>query len=97
MIEFINKLIRYVTYSKLQRIKNLYKICSDASIAMAGISYSGQCHLLGIIEGAKRFSEEYWIKQLRLGVFSTVGDYIFQMLPGYLVADHVFPSEGGDK
>ena len=32
-----------------------YKTCADASITMAMIGYSGQHHLLGIIEGAKRF------------------------------------------
>ena len=77
--------------------KNIYKTCGDASITMARIGYSDQHHLISIIEGGKKFSQEFGIKQLPIGVFSTVGHYIFQMLPRCLVADHVLPSEGGNK
>ena len=80
-----------------EQASNLYKICSDASITMARIGYSDQHHLLGIVEGAKRFSQQYGIRQLPIGVFSTVGHYVFQMLPRYLMADHILPSEGGNK
>lgn len=77
--------------------KCLYSRCGDAHITMARIGYSNQHHLLGIVEGAARFARDHAIDQLPIGVFSTVGHYIFQMLPRYLRADHVLPDRGGDS
>ena len=74
----------------------LYRRCADAGLTMARIGYSDQHHLLGIVDGAARFAREHAIAELPLGVFSTVGHYIFQMLPRYLHAGHRLPSEGGD-
>ena len=74
----------------------LYRRCADARLTMARIGYSDQHHLLGIMDGAARFAREHGIAELPLGVFSTVGHYIFQMLPRYLHAGHRLPSDGGD-
>lgn len=74
----------------------LYRRCADAGLTMARIGYSDQHHLLGIVDGAARFARDHGIAELPLGVFSTVGHYIFQMLPRYLHAGHRLPAEGGD-
>ena len=74
----------------------LYRRCADARLTMARIGYSDQHHLLGIVDGAARFAREHGIAGLPLGVFSTVGHYIFQMLPRYLHAGHRLPADGGD-
>ena len=74
----------------------LYRRCGEARLTMARIGYSDQHHLLGIVEGAARFAREHAITELPLGIFSTVGHYILQMLPRYLHADHVLPAAGGD-
>ena len=74
----------------------LYERCAGAGLTMARIGYSDQHHLLGIVDGAARFAREHGIAELPLGVFSTVGHYIFQMLPRYLHAGHRLPSAGGD-
>ena len=74
----------------------LYRRCGDARLTMARIGYSDQHHLLGIVDGAARFARDHRIAELPLGVFSTVGHYIFQMLPRYLHAGHRLPSDGGD-
>ena len=74
----------------------LYRRCAAAGLTMARIGYSDQHHLLGIVDGAARFAREHGIAGLPLGVFSTVGHYIFQMLPRYLHAGHRLPAAGGD-
>ena len=74
----------------------LYRRCGEARLTMARIGYSDQHHLLGIVEGAARFARDHAIAELPLGIFSTVGHYIFQMLPRYLSAGHVLPAAGGD-
>ena len=74
----------------------LYERCAGAGLTMARIGYSDQHHLLGIVDGAARFARDHGIDELPLGVFSTVGHYIFQMLPRYLHAGHRLPSAGGD-
>ena len=74
----------------------LYRRCGEARLTMARIGYSDQHHLLGIVEGAARFARDHAIAELPLGIFSTVGHYILQMLPRYLRADHVLPAAGGD-
>ena len=74
----------------------LYRRCGEARLTMARIGYSDQHHLLGIVEGAARFARDHAIAELPLGIFSTVGHYILQMLPRYLRADHVLPAQGGD-
>ena len=76
---------------------DLYRTCADAGLTMARIGYSDQHHLLGIVDGAARFAREHGIAELPLGVFSTVGHYIFQMLPRYLHAGHRLPAAGGDR
>ena len=74
----------------------LYRRCGGARLTMARIGYSDQHHLLGIVDGAARFAREHGIAELPLGVFSTVGHYIFQMLPRYLHGGHRLPADGGD-
>ena len=74
----------------------LYRRCGEARLTMARIGYSDQHHLLGIVAGAARFARAHAIAELPLGIFSTVGHYILQMLPRYLHADHVLPAAGGD-
>ena len=76
--------------------KSLYQLCADNNLCMARIGYSDQDQIQGIVRGAARFARDNNISRLPLGIFSTVGHYIFQQLPRYLTADHVLPSEGGD-
>ena len=76
--------------------KGLYRRCGDAELTMVRIGYSDQDQIFGIVRGAARFAREHSIDVLPIGIFSTVGHYIFQQLPRYLTADHRLPSEGGD-
>lgn len=76
--------------------QKLYRQCADANLVMARIGYSDQDQIQGIVRGASRFASEHGIDTLPIGIFSTVGHYIFQQLPRYLIADHKLPSEGGD-
>jgi fructose/tagatose bisphosphate aldolase len=76
--------------------QDLYRRCADADLVMARIGYSDQDQIQGIVRGAARFAAEHDIAVLPIGIFSTVGHYIFQQLPRYLLADHVLPSQGGD-
>ena len=75
--------------------RELYSRCAAADLTLARIGYSDQSQLLGIVEGAARFARDHRVDVLPVGIFSTVGHYIFQQLPRYLGADHVLPSEGG--
>jgi fructose-bisphosphate aldolase class II len=74
----------------------LYRFCAENDLVLARIGYSDQDQLQGIVRGAARFARELGIEILPVGVFSTVGHYIFQQLPRYLLADHTLPSAGGD-
>lgn len=74
----------------------LYRRCGEARLTMARIGYSDQHHLLGIVEGAARFARDHAVAELPLGIFSTVGHYVLQMLPRYLRAGHALPAAGGD-
>ena len=74
----------------------LYRRCGEARLTMARIGYSDQHHLLGIVEGAARFARDHAVAELPLGIFSTVGHYVLQMLPRYLHAGHALPAAGGD-
>ena len=76
--------------------QDLYRQCADKKIVMARIGYSDQDQIQGIVRGAARFADEHGIQGLPIGIFSTVGHYIFQQLPRYLTADHELPSCGGD-
>ena len=76
---------------------DLYRICAAADLVMARIGYSDQDQIQGIVRGAARFATEHGIHRLPLGIFTTVGHYIFQTLPRYLTADHALPSKGGDS
>jgi fructose-bisphosphate aldolase class II len=79
-----------------EQTKALYQTFADAKLVMARIGYSDQDQIQGIIRGAARFASDRHIKKLPIGVFATVGHYIFQQLPRYLLADHKLPSKGGD-
>jgi fructose/tagatose bisphosphate aldolase len=63
---------------------------------MARIGYSDSDQIQAIVRGAARFAAEHGIRRLPMGIFSTVGHYVFQQLPRYLVAGHRLPSKGGD-
>lgn len=76
--------------------RDLYRRCAEKRIVMARIGYSDQDQLQGIVRGAARFADAHGIEVLPIGIFSTVGHYIFQQLPRYLLADHRLPSRGGD-
>ncbi len=76
--------------------QDLYKRCADKKIVMARIGYSDHDQIQGIVRGAARFAIEHGIDVLPIGIFSTVGHYIFQQLPRFLTGDHVLPSKGGD-
>ena len=76
--------------------KALYKMCADARIVMARIGYTDQDQIHAIVRGAARFAADHKIRKLPMGIFVTVGHYIFQQLPRYLLAGHVLPSRGGD-
>jgi hypothetical protein len=75
---------------------DLYRRCGDLDLTMPRIGYSDQEQLYGIVSGAARFARDHDISVLPIGIFATVGHYIFQQLPRYLVAGHRLPSEGGD-
>jgi len=74
----------------------LYKLCADHDLVMARIGYSDQDQIQGIIRGAARFGKDHGLDRVPVGIFATVGHYIFQQLPRYLTADHKLPSRGGD-
>ncbi len=76
--------------------QDLYRRCAAKQLVMARIGYSDQDQIQGIVRGAARFAAEHGIDVLPIGIFSTVGHYIFQQLPRYLMADHRLPSKGGD-
>lgn len=77
--------------------RELYKICADADLVMARIGYTDQDQIHGTVRGAARFADDHGIRKLPLGIFATVGHYILQQLPRYLLADYVLPSQGGDR
>jgi fructose-bisphosphate aldolase class II len=74
----------------------IYKLCADHDLVLARIGYSDSDQIQGIVRGAARFGAEHGLKQVPIGIFATVGHYIFQQLPRYLTADHKLPSKGGD-
>lgn len=63
---------------------------------MPRIGYSDQDQIYGIVRGAAQFARDHGIDVLPIGIFATVGHYIFQQLPRYLEAGHRLPAEGGD-
>lgn len=77
-------------------VRGLYELCAGRDITLARIGYSDQDQIQGIVRGAARFGAERGLKVVPIGIFATVGHYIFQQLPRYLTADHVLPSKGGD-
>ena len=76
--------------------RHLYELCAKNDLTMARIGYSDQDQIQGIVKGAARFASDHGISELPIGIFATVGHYIFQQLPRYLEAGHVLPSQGGD-
>ena len=76
--------------------RELYQLCADNNLCMARIGYSDSDQIQAIARGAARFATEHGIKRLPIGIFATVGHYIFQQLPRYLDAKHQLPSKGGD-
>lgn len=79
-----------------EEVKDLYRMCAEADLVMARIGYSDQDQIHAIVRGAARFAAEHGIRKLPIGIFSTIGHYVFQQLPRYLIAGHVLPSKGGD-
>ena len=79
-----------------EETKALYKLCADKDLVMARIGYTDQDQIQAIVRGAARFGTEHGIDKVPIGIFATVGHYIFQQLPRYLVAGHKLPSKGGD-
>ena len=79
-----------------EETEELYEVCARAQLVMARIGYTDQDQIHGIVRGAARFAKEHGIPRLPLGIFATVGHYILQQLPRYLLADHELPSQGGD-
>ena len=71
--------------------QSLYQRCADHQLVMARIGYSDQDQIQGIVRGAARFAIEHGIDVLPIGLFSTVGHYIFQQLPRYLEGNHELP------
>ncbi|HLU47159.1 MAG TPA: class II fructose-bisphosphate aldolase [Planctomycetota bacterium] len=80
-----------------EQTASLYKRCADADLTMPRIGYSDQDQIYGIVRGAAQFAKDHSIDVLPIGIFATVGHYIFQQLPRYLEAGHRLPSEGGDR
>lgn len=76
--------------------KDVYNLCADNDLTLARIGYTSQDHLQAIIRGASKFASDKGIKHLPLGIFATVGHYVFQQLPRYLDADFTLPTQGGD-
>lgn len=80
----------------IDETRDLYRVCAAKNLTMARIGYSDQDQIQGILRGAARFARDHGISRLPVGIFVTVGHYIFQQLPRYLDAGHVLPSRGGD-
>jgi len=78
------------------RVIDLYSSCARANVVMARIGYSDLDQIQGIVRGAARFGAEKRMKSVPIGIFATVGHYILQQLPRFLLADHRLPSKGGD-
>lgn len=76
--------------------QDLYHLCSKRDVTMARIGYSDQDQIHAIVLGAARFGKEHRMKKVPIGIFATVGHYIMQQLPRYLLAGHQLPSKGGD-
>ncbi len=76
--------------------RELYDLCARNHLTMARIGYSDQDQIHGIVRGAARFASDHGISRLPIGIFATVGHYIFQQLPRYLEAGHQLPSRGGN-
>lgn len=76
--------------------RELYRLCADAGLVMARIGYSDQDQIHAIVRGAARFAEDHGIRRLPIGIFTTVGHYVMQQLPRYLLCEHTLPSQGGD-
>ena len=75
---------------------DLYRLCAAHDLTMPRIGYSDQEQIHGVVKGAARFGADHGIDVLPIGIFCTVGHYIFQQLPRYLETDHTLPSDGGD-
>jgi fructose/tagatose bisphosphate aldolase len=78
------------------RVWDLYERCARADVVMARIGYTDLDQIQGIVRGASRFGADKGMKTVPVGIFATVGHYIFQQLPRFLLADHRLPSKGGD-
>jgi fructose/tagatose bisphosphate aldolase len=79
-----------------EETRGLYQMCAEADLVMARVGYSDQDHIHGIVRGAARFAGEHGIPKIPVGIFGTVGHYILQLLPRYLLGGHRLPSQGGD-
>ena len=79
-----------------EETKELYALCAGRDLVMARIGYSDQDQIHAIVRGAARFARDHNIAKIPIGIFATVGHYIFQQLPRYLFAGHTLPSKGGD-
>jgi len=79
-----------------EETKELYALCADRDLVMARIGYSDQDQIQAVVRGAARFARDHNIEKIPIGIFVTVGHYIFQQLPRYLLAGHALPSKGGD-
>jgi hypothetical protein len=79
-----------------EETKSLYDLCAGREVVMARIGYTDQDQIQGIVRGAARFGAENGLDRVPIGIFATVGHYIFQQLPRYLLSGHKLPSKGGD-
>jgi len=79
-----------------EETKEFYAVCADRDLVMARIGYSDQDQIQAIVRGAAHFARDHGIDKIPIGIFATVGHYIFQQLPRYLLAGHELPSKGGD-
>jgi fructose-bisphosphate aldolase class II len=79
-----------------EETRALYRLCAERQVVMARIGYTDQDQIHGIVRGAARFGAEHGLDTVPIGIFATVGHYIFQQLPRYLLGGHKLPSKGGD-
>jgi fructose/tagatose bisphosphate aldolase len=76
--------------------KAIYQRCADRNLTLPRFGYTNDRQIFGILLGAARFAHEHGIEDLSLGIFTTIGHYVMQQVPRYLLSGHVLPSKGGD-
>ena len=75
---------------------DVYNRCAEKQLTLPRFGYTDQHQILGLLLGAARFARDHVIEHLPFGIFTTIGHYVYQQVPRYLLSEHVLPSDGGD-